>query len=303
MTLPVDADKAACLDRTWFVDDSGLFQCAVRALPAVQTVVSATGLMNSFLGMERRAKKCLWSRLKWRNGTLMRSADSDDAITYKTWLAHWKDGKVTIREGKPAQVRQLDYDEEFRHLGYTASLWGTSNKAMDVLRAVARRMTSVFQSRPSLRDCGASIAQSALLPKLVYMLAYAKATAAQLLEIEQSYSLMLRHSLSCDASFPWDVLTGAEEQDGLGAVRLATEVTKARLRHCQAIATSPTAGENVMVLALVRSTQRWAGSRQPANVLSQDQVSLFEPLDSTAPAGAHLLGGLRHYNAQATCLV
>ena len=34
------------------------------------------------------------------------------------------------------------------------------------------------------------------------MLAYAKATAAQLLEIEQSYSLMLRHSLSCDASFP-----------------------------------------------------------------------------------------------------
>ena len=73
----------------------------------------------------------------------------------------------------------------------------------------------------------------------------------------------------------------------------ATEVTKARLRHCQAIVTSPTAGENVMVLALVRSAQRWAGSRQPANVLSQYQVSLFEPLDSTAPADAHLLGELR----------
>ena len=164
---------------------------------------------------------------------------------------------------------------------------------MDALRAVAHRMTFVFQSRPSLRDCGASIVQSALLPKLVYMLAYAKAMAAQLLEIEQSYSLMLRHSLSCDASFPWDVLTGATEQDGLGAVRLGTEVTKARLRHCQAIATSPTAGENVMVLALVRSAQRWAGSRQPANVLSQDQVQLFEPLGSSAPTGAHLLGELR----------
>ena len=87
-------------------------------------------------------------------------------------------------------------------------------------------MTFVFQSRPSLRDCGASIVQSALFPKLVYMLAYAKAMAAQLLEIEQSYSLILRHSLSCDASFPWDVLTGATEQDGLGAVRLATEVTR-----------------------------------------------------------------------------
>ena len=48
-----------------------------------------------------------------------------------------------------------------------------------------------------------------------------------------------------------------------------------------------------MVLALVRSAQRWAGSRQPVNVLSHDQVQLFEPLDSTAPAGAHLLGELR----------
>ena len=153
----------------------------------------------------------------------------------------------------------------------------------------------MFQSRPSLRDCGASIVQSKLLPKLVYMLAYAKAMAAQLLEIEQSYSLMLRHSLSCDASFPWDVLTGATEQDGLGAVRLATEVTKARLRHCQAMATSPTAGENAMVLVLVRSVQRWAGLRRPVNVLSQgqDQVQVFKLLDSSAPAGAHLLGELR----------
>ena len=103
---------------------------------------------------------------------------------------------------------------------------------MDALRTVERRMTLEFQSCPSLRDCGASIVQSVLLPKLVCMLEYAKATAAQLLEIEQSYSLVLRHSLSCDASFPWDVLAGATEQDGLGAVRLATEVTKARLRHC-----------------------------------------------------------------------
>ena len=200
---------------------------------------------------------------------------------------------MTISEGKPAQVKELDYGEEFRHLGCTVSLWGTSNEAMDALRAVARRMALVFQSRPSLRDCGTSIVQSVLLPKLVCVLAYAKATAAQLLEIEQSYSLMLRHSLSCDASFPWDILTGATEQDGLGAVRLATGVTNARLRHCQAMATSPTAGENVMVLALARSAQRWVGSRQPVNVLPRDQVQLFEPLDSSAPAGAHLLGELR----------
>ena len=157
VTLPVDATRSVRMDRTWFVDDSGLFQCGVRALPAVQAVASETGLKNSFLGMERRAKKCLWSRLKWQNGVLMRSSDSSDAITCKTWLAHWHGGKVTIHEGKPAQVKELEHDEEFRHLGYTASLWGTSNVAMDALRAVARRITLVFQSRPSLRDCGASI--------------------------------------------------------------------------------------------------------------------------------------------------
>ena len=86
---------------------------------------------------------------------------------------------------------------------------------------------------------------------------------------------------------------GATEQDGLGAVHLAAEVTKAQLRHCQEMATSPTAGETDMVLALARSAQRWVGSRQPVNVLSQDHVQLFEPLDSSAPAGAHLLGELR----------
>ena len=63
---------------------------------------------------------------------------------------------------------------------------------MGALRAVAHRMALVFLGRPSLRDCGASIVQSAmqsvlmLMPKLVYVLAYAKATAAQLLGIEQS---------------------------------------------------------------------------------------------------------------------
>ena len=124
MTLPVDAARSVCLDRTWFVGDSSLFQCGERALPAVRAVVSATRLMNTFLGIERRAKKCLWSRPKWRNGVLMRAGDSDGVITCETWLACWKDGTVTVREGKPAQVRQLDYGEEFRHLGYTASLGG-----------------------------------------------------------------------------------------------------------------------------------------------------------------------------------
>ena len=40
MTLPVDASRSVRMDRTWFVSDSGLFQCGLRALPAVQAVVS-----------------------------------------------------------------------------------------------------------------------------------------------------------------------------------------------------------------------------------------------------------------------
>ena len=66
------------------------------------------------------------------------------------------------------------------------------------------------------------------------------------------------------------------------------------------MATSPTAGENDMVLALARSAQQWVGSRQPVNVLSQDQVHLFEPLGSSAPTGARICWV--SFSARATCL-
>jgi hypothetical protein len=95
--------------------------------------------MSCFLGMERRAKKCLWTRLKWRDGALIRASGGCGTLACKTLLAHWRDGKVTIDEGRPKQVQELDYDEEFRHLGYTASLWGISDIAMTALRAVAHR--------------------------------------------------------------------------------------------------------------------------------------------------------------------
>jgi hypothetical protein len=38
--------------------------------------------------------------------------------------------------------------------------------------------------------------------------------------------------------FPWEVLSGSPEFDGLGAVRLTTEVTKARLRQFQSLISS-----------------------------------------------------------------
>ena len=68
VALPVDATRSVSMYRTWFVGDSGLCQCGERALPAVHAVVNETGRMDCFLGMERRAKKYLWPRLKWRGG-------------------------------------------------------------------------------------------------------------------------------------------------------------------------------------------------------------------------------------------
>ena len=135
------------------------YQFGERAPPAVQAVVNETGLMSCFLGMERRAMKCLWTRLKWRDGALIRASDGCGTLACKTLLAHWRDGKGTINEGKPTHVQELDYDEEFRHLGYTASLWGISDIAMTALRAVAHRMALGFLSRPSLSGASHRVAK------------------------------------------------------------------------------------------------------------------------------------------------
>ena len=39
--------------------------------------------------------------------------------------------------------------------------------------------------------------------------------------------------------FPWEVLSGSPEFDGLSALRLTTEVTKARLRQFQSMMPQP----------------------------------------------------------------
>ena len=56
------------------MDGSTLMQAGKRAVGALNKMVNATGLMYYFLGLERRAKKCLWVRLCWANGVLQRKA-------------------------------------------------------------------------------------------------------------------------------------------------------------------------------------------------------------------------------------
>ena len=59
-------------------------------------------------------------------------------------------------------VKKYDYDEEFCHLGYTASVIGSSAAAEAELANIANRATTVFISKPGLRDCGANIVASVI---------------------------------------------------------------------------------------------------------------------------------------------
>ena len=93
--------------------------------------------------------------------------------------------------------------------------------------------------------------------------------------------------------FPWNVLSGSLEYDGLGGLQLATEVTKARLRQFQSMITSSAAADCSVAMAMVSLAQRWCGSSKPVNMLSTDELHLLEPLDATAPQAAHMFHELR----------
>ena len=71
-------------------------------------------------------------------------------------------------------------------------------------------------------------------------------------ETERGYGGIIRQSLGVAKGFPWNVLSGSLEYDGLGALWLATEVTKARLRQFQSmITTSSAAADCSVAMAMV----------------------------------------------------
>jgi hypothetical protein len=118
------------VSKSWYVGDSALMQAGRKALEALNRMVDATGLMCYFLGLERRAKKCLWVRLCWVNGALQRkAARPNEQLLCKEWITVWSSDSVAIVECKPTVVQEHDYDEEFRHLGYSASIIGSSAAA------------------------------------------------------------------------------------------------------------------------------------------------------------------------------
>ena len=163
------------------------------------------------------------------DGKLLRKAKSGgEQLLSRAWLACWHEHGVRIVEQEPVVIKEYDYDEEFRHLGYSASMIGESAAAESTLAATARRATLMFTSKPALQHCGGSIVTSVLRPKFVYPLAFAKATEESICKIESGYGNMLRRSLSVAQGFPWEVISGSLEYDGLGSIASRLKLPRPR---------------------------------------------------------------------------
>ena len=115
-----------------------------------------------------------------------------EELACDAWITSWATGSPEVSSTKPVRITEYEHDGEFRHLGYTASLTGSSRKAEKSLTALTRRTARVFATKPGLRDCGASIVASVLVPKTVYHLAFGKATMAAVEETERGYGGFIR---------------------------------------------------------------------------------------------------------------
>ena len=104
---------------------------------------------------------------------------------------------------------------------------------------------------------------------------------------------VLRRSIGVAQGFPWEELSGSPEFDGLGALRLTTEVAKARLRQFQSITSSTYDSETSLAMGMLRMAQRWGGLSHSVGMMNMNQLGLLQPVDSTAPHAAHLIAELR----------
>ena len=82
--------------------------------------------------------------------------------------------------------------------------------------------------------------------------------------------------MSVARGYPWAVMAGAPEYEGLGYSRLATEVTKAmRVSHFTS--------ENDLGHAMTYLAQLKCGASTPVNMLHADDLRLLLPLNGAAP--------------------
>ena len=216
-----------------------------------------------------------------------------EVLACDAWTMDWATDSPMVSPAKPVRVVEYGHDGEFRHLGYTAPLTARSRTAEKALTTLTRHAAKVFATKPNMRDCGVSIVPSVLAPKAVYHFAFGKATVAAVEETERGYDGIIRQSLGVARGFPWNVPAGSLEYDGRGALRLATEVTKARLRQFQSMITSSELADFSVAMAMVSLVQRWCGSSTPTSMLSTDELHLLEPLGAMPPLAAHMFRKLR----------
>ena len=291
--LPSPPGGPVPVDKTWYVDDSALMQAGVTAMKALRRMANMTGLMYYFLGLERRAKKCILIRLAWEAGRIQRARERNESLELLTWLVVWTTRGPVITSSKPVRIVEYDCDQEFRHLGYSASVLGSSKKAEAALRTMAVRAAEIHASKPALRLCGVNIAQAVITAKVVYPSGFGKSTAESIEHIERAYRPMIKRSLGVASSFPNDVFHAATEHDGLGIPRLLDEITKTRLRHFQSMIASRNSSERQLAKASLLIAQRWFGHSEPVTAPSARLTHLFEPVDARAPQAAHMMHELR----------
>ena len=71
-----------------------------------------------------------------------KAARPNEQLLCKEWVTVWSGDSVAIVERKPTVVQEYDYDKEFRHLGYSASITGSSAAAETELAKTAKRATT-----------------------------------------------------------------------------------------------------------------------------------------------------------------
>ena len=194
-----------------------------------------------------------------------------------------------ITASKPVRIIEYDCDQEFSHLGYSASILGSSKKAEKALREMAVRAAEIHASKPALRLCGANIAQAVITAKVVYPAGFGKATSESIEHIERAYRLMIKRSIGVASSFPNNVFHAATEHDGLGVPRLLDEITKTRLRHFQSMIASRNRSEWQLAKAFLHTAQRWFGHSEPVTAPAACLTHLLVPVDARAPQASHMM--------------
>ena len=152
IALPTGDGKMCMFDKAWLVDDLGLGQAGEGSTRALQQVTDGSGLVYCVLGLERRGSKCLLSKLRWLAGESMRRArGAVEQLLARSWLACWHERGVHIIEQEAKVVKEYDHDEEFKHLGYSASLLGNAqNSAPSGKRIPAQaQLTLLWRKYPA----------------------------------------------------------------------------------------------------------------------------------------------------------